>query len=73
MISSLAPTRSLTFHAYLITKIGNGNLKHQLKTNTTFCEITTNLRTYATLTITMENDLLKVMKISARARNVIPR
>ena len=26
-ISSVAPTRSLTFYAYLITKIGNRNLK----------------------------------------------
>ena len=27
MISSVAPTRSSTSYAYLITKIGNGNLK----------------------------------------------
>ena len=27
MISSVAPTRSPTFYSYLITKIGNGNLK----------------------------------------------
>ena len=27
MISSVAPTRSSTFYAYLITKIGNRNLK----------------------------------------------
>ena len=28
MISSVAPTRLSTFHAYLITKIGNRNLKY---------------------------------------------
>ena len=28
MISSVAPTRSLTFYTYLITKIGNRNLKY---------------------------------------------
>ena len=28
MISSIAPTQSSTFYAYLITKIGNCNLKH---------------------------------------------
>ena len=27
MIGSVAPTRTWTFYAYLITKIGNGNLK----------------------------------------------
>ena len=31
MISSVAPTRSSTFYAYLITKIGNRNLKVALK------------------------------------------
>ena len=29
MIRSVAPTRSSTFYAYLITKIGNSNLKQQ--------------------------------------------
>ena len=29
MISSVAPPRSSTFHAYLITKIGNCNLNDQ--------------------------------------------
>ena len=29
MISSVAPTRSWTFYAYLITKIGNCNLKDE--------------------------------------------
>ena len=28
MISSVAPTRLLTFYTYLITKIGNRNLKN---------------------------------------------
>ena len=31
MISSVAPTQSSTFYAYLITKIGNRNLKPDLR------------------------------------------
>ena len=34
MISSVAPTRKLTFYAYLITKIGNRNLKQGMCENT---------------------------------------
>ena len=51
MISSVAPTRSSTFYAYLITKIGNRNVKvsHNRKKRLKLVEKTSKMSTMGTM------------------------